>query len=375
MIRVLQCVYSMNRGGVEVWLMHVLRNIDRQRYRIDFVTFSGESGDFDDEIKALGSRIFSCASPANPFRHRREFRAILEQFGPFNVVHSHAPVFNGSVLAIAKKLGIPIRIAHSHIDIGRSLPTGLVNRIYYQWSLRKSKQAATHGLACSTLAASSYYGKEWQSDPRWSVFYCGLEYTPFAQEVDSQALRNSLGIPERSFVVGHVGSFRDHQKNHVFLIKVAAELARIDPSVYWLLVGDGILRRKIENEAARLDLNPRLIFTGVRTDIPQLMLGAMDAFVFPSLFEGLGLVMVEAQAAGLPCICSDVIPKEADIVSGLVMRMSLTQPATDWAYAILDMLKLKNKLPSRKEALKRVENSPFNIYNTLSILERIYSGG
>ncbi len=372
-IKVLQCVYSMDRGGVETWLMHVLRNIDRQRYHIDFVTFSGKPGDFWGEINALGSRIFSCVSPASPLRHWQEFRTILERFGPYDVVHSHDTTWNGSVLAIAKKLGVPIRIAHSHNDISQSMPVGLAMHAYTQWSIWKSKQCATHGLACSALAASSYYGKGWQSDPRWSVFYCGVDLTPFAEEVDSHALRSALGIPEHSFVVGHVGSFRNRQKNHAFLVKIANELSQIDKTIYWLLVGDGVLRHTIQNEATRLGLIDRMIFTGLRSDVPQLMYGAMDVFLFPSLYEGLGLVMVEAQAAGLPCVCSDVIPEEADVVPGLVMRMSLTQPAIDWAHAIVNMRK-SNQLPSRKEALKMVEESPFNLFNTIHVLESLYAG-
>lgn len=354
--------------------MHVLRNIDRQCYHIDFVAFSEKSGDFDKEIKSLGSQIFRCASPASPLRHRREFRAMLEQFGPFDVVHSHGVTWSGSVLDIAKRLGVPIRIAHSHNDIRQSLPKDIVKRIYTKWSIRKSKECATNGLACSRMAAASYFGKDWESDPRWNVYYCGEDFAPFREKIDARAIRESLRLPEDASVIGHVGSFRNHQKNHRFLLSVAREVINLCENTYFLLVGDGALRLDIEKEARLAGLGERMRFVGMRSDVPRLMLGAMDAFLFPSLYEGLGLVMVEAQAAGLPCVCSDVIPEEANVVPSLVMRMSLTQPAIDWAHAIVDMRK-SNQLPSRKEALKRVEGSSFNISTTLGTLERIYSGG
>jgi glycosyltransferase involved in cell wall biosynthesis len=371
-IKVLQCVYSMNRGGVEAWLMHVLRKMDLTRYQIDFVVFSGQPGDFDDEIKSLGSRLFSCPSPSHPFSHARTFRSILRQYGPYDVVHSHASIWNGPVLSIAKKSGVPIRIAHSHNDILKSMPHSFVKRAYTKWSIWKSRQSATHGLACSRLAAASYFGADWDNDTRWRVFYCGEDFRPFADDVDAGALRQSLGIPENATVVGHVGSFRNMQKNHHFMIKVAQELASFDKDIYWLFVGDGTLRSEMEKRAFDAGLKDRMIFTGIRSDVPQLMLGAMDLFLFPSLSEGLGLALVEAQAAGLPCICSDVIPKEADVVPELTKRVSFTASPAQWAKTIKKVLDSMGK-PACEEALTSVLESPFNLENSIESLEALYS--
>jgi glycosyltransferase involved in cell wall biosynthesis len=371
-IRVLQCVYSMNRGGVETWLINVLRNIDRTRFQMDFVTFSGKEGAFDKEILELGSRMFPCSPPSRLWRHARDFRAILQDYGPYDVVHSHDQTWNGPILFIAKRFGIPIRITHSHNNIQRSLPHGLLKYLYMLWSIKNSKCCATHGFACSRLAAETYLGKNWRKNPRWKVFYCGEDFSPFAETVDSCTIRKSLRLPPDAVVIGHVGSFRNKGKNHTFIIRTAQELANVDRRIHFLLVGDGILRTKIETQAAKAGLKDRFVFTGTRADVPRLMLGAMDLFLFPSLHEGLGLAMVEAQAAGLPVICSDTIPQDTVLTPDLCRKMSLSQSPADWAKVILQTIKADKPI-SKKDALSIVTNSQFNIANSIKKLENLYS--
>ena len=164
---------------------------------------------------------------------------------------------------------------------------------------------------------------------------------------------HSSGWQPDDRVLGHVGRF-DQQKNHAFLLEIMAAAIRIDSRVRPLLVGDGPLRPEMERRAVRLGLRP--IFTGSRPDVPEIMLGAMDAFVFPSLFEGLGLVLVEAQAAGLPVVTSDVVPVEATVVSETVRRLSLADSADSWARAALDAPR-----PDRGRCLEAVTASPFNL--------------
>ena len=371
--KILQCVYSMNYGGVESWLMHVLRNIDRTRYQVDFATFSAVGGAYDNEIQQLGSRIFRCSPLARPWMHGPELRSIFQKFGPYDAVHSHGTIFNGVVLSTAKRCGIPIRIVHGHNDIRQSLPVGSAKRIFAKWSIQKSKENATHGLTCSRFAASSLFGNNWESDPRWRVFYCGEDFSPFASDVQSPALRRSLNLPEDALVIGHVGSFRNQQKNQRYLIEIARELAKEGQEVCWLLVGDGILRHAIESYAARLGLGGRIVFTGERPDVPELMVGAMDLFCFPSLYEGLGLALVEAQAAGLPCICSTAIPEEADVIPDLITRVPLTAAPSVWARAINGARNAIGLVP-RDEALAQVNNGPFNLANGIAMLASLYSG-
>jgi glycosyltransferase involved in cell wall biosynthesis len=179
-----------------------------------------------------------------------------------------------------------------------------------------------------------------------------------------------LGIPPDAFVIGHVGRF-DEQKNHLFLVEIAAEVAKREPKMRLLLVGDGLLRPKIEQKIAQLGLTDRTIFAGSRHDVPRLMLSAMDVFLFPSLYEGLGLVLIEAQAAGLPCIFSDVVPEEADLVKPLIRRFSLSEPASVWADAILAERRAGAAI-TQEHSLAVVEKLPFNIEIGLKDLVRTY---
>jgi glycosyltransferase involved in cell wall biosynthesis len=196
-----------------------------------------------------------------------------------------------------------------------------------------------------------------------------MDLEPFRERVERASVRAELGIPQDARVIGHVGRFAE-EKNHRFVIEIMAEAARRDPKVYLLLVGDGALRAEVEREVARRALQDRVVFAGSRPDVPRLMLGAMDVFVFPSHYEGLGRVAVEAQAAGLPCVLADIIPPEADVVPGLVRRLPVVDPST-WAGASLEAAR-KPRPVGGDEALRIVERGPFNLRNALEALERVY---
>jgi glycosyltransferase involved in cell wall biosynthesis len=361
----------MDLGGVETWLMHLLRTIDRDRFKFDFLYHTNAKSDYDEEIKRLGARIFRLPFLSNPFIYSRKLTAILKQYGPYDVVHSHDISWNGLVLATAKKADISVRIAHSHNDYDKSRPRDVLRRIFIEYSRYLTKNYATDGLACSHLAARSYWGPGWPKDRRWRVYYCGLDFSAYKTN-SVRDLRDKLGLSGSTFVVGHIGSFRDRQKNHSFIIDIVKEVVSREKSVSFLLIGDGVLRNEIEEKCSNLGLQQHVRFLGLRTDIPDLLRCAMDILLFPSLYEGLGLVLVEAQAAGLRCLCSDVIPKEAGVVPELITRLSLSRSAVEWAMAILDM---KNSQPSisHEQALESVCSSHFNLENGMDELVSIYS--
>ena len=369
-IRILHVIGKMNRGGAETWLMHILRNIDREIFKIDFLVGTTEPGAYDDEIRALGSRIIPCTNPSQPWSYSRKFKQILREYGPYNIIHAHVHYYNGYILRLAHQAGVTIRISHSHLD---STPleakSGLPRRLYLQLMKSWIDRHASVGLGCSELANADLFGENWKNDPRWQIYYCSIDLTPFEQTLDPAIVRAELGIPEQAVVIGHVGRFQE-QKNHTFLVDIFAEVLKREPQAYLLLIGEGPLRLQIEQQVIQEGLQHQTIFAGSRSDVPRLMLGAMDIFVMPSLCEGLPLVGIETQAAGLPAILSEAITTEICIVESLIDQLSLSQSAAIWAEEILRSCN-KSSI-DQIEALKTVQHSPFNIPVGISKLTKIY---
>jgi glycosyltransferase involved in cell wall biosynthesis len=189
-------------------------------------------------------------------------------------------------MKVAHAACVPIRVAHSHADTSRlDARAGLGRRLKQALSRLWIDRYATLGLAASREAAEAPFGPRWENDRRWRVLHCSIDLSLFeAGRPDRDTVRAEIGIPADAFVVGHVGRF-DEQKNHAFLIDIASEAARREPRFCLLLAGDGELRPAIEEKVARLGFHDRVIFAGSRSDVPRLMMGAMDAFILPSLYE------------------------------------------------------------------------------------------
>lgn len=366
-LRILQVVGSMDAGGVETWLMHVLRRIDRKRYRIDFLMHTDESCFYEDEIRSLGSRIFRCSRYSSPVRYASAFRRIVKENGPYDIVHSHVHHFSGYVMLLARWAGVATRITHSHSDTSsEDARAGFRRRLYLRTMERLIRSHSTTGLTCSK-SATDFFGVESKSRPR--VLYCGINLDPFLHPVDRREVRGELGIPPEAFVLGHVGRFAP-QKNHDFLLDVFAEVERREPNARLLLVGEGPLRESIEQKARRLGLHGKVIFAGMRPDVPRLMLGAMDVFILPSHYEGLALVMMEVQAAGLPAVIADTISREGVLDPRFVQALSLHIGAPAWAQAVLNGFSGRRPV---SESARAVGASKFNIVRSADELCGVYA--
>jgi len=369
-LRILHVLGDLNRGGIETWLMHVLRRTDRSRFETDFFLRSLAHGQYDDEAESLGSRIGRSDRFLNPLQFEADLRAFVQQNGPYDIIHSHFAEFNGLIMWIAARAGIKIRIAHSHNDtrtIDRK--ARLHRRAYLALGKLLVRSYATHCVAADDGAAASQFGASWKSDPRVSVLRCGIDLAPFTPKADPdrRQLRRDLGFPDGAFLVGHVGRFAA-QKNHAFLLQVVALLSQKDHSVHLLLVGAGPMRNEIHSLIVQSGLASRVVLLGPRPDVPRLMLDAMDVFVLPSLHEGLPLVALECQAAALPCIASEATPKNACVVPGGIEFLSLQLPAEEWADRIA---RYKSIARTRPEA-SPLSGTPFDIAESAARLFEFY---
>lgn len=350
----------MNRGGVETWLMHVLRRVDRTEVVLDFLVHRESRGAFDDEIEALGATIWRCPAPHRPIGFAKRLRATLREHGPYNILHSHVHHYSGWVLAQAAACGVPVRIAHSHNDTTLSDSNAhLIRRAYLALSTRLIGRYATGGLACTADAARSLFGPSWKADHRWEVLHYGVDLTQFRGAVDANSIRAELGISPGAPVVGHVGRFHA-QKNHSFIVEIVKEVASRLPSVRFLLVGDGPLRADIRASVVQAGVSNFVVFAGLRDDVPRLMRGAMDLLLMPSLFEGLPVAAIEAQAAGLPLLLSEEVSREVDVVPENVIRISLSASAAVWAEIVCQEIR-SGARKTRGEALQEMAASALNI--------------
>lgn len=367
--RILHIIGSMNCGGIETWLLHILRAVDRSELAMDFLVHAPEPAFYDEEILDLGARIVFAGHHKAPIQLARRMSRAFEALGPYDVVHSHVGLFSGFSLALARYHKIPVRIAHSHNMLAPSEHTEpLPRKIYNSLMANQIRYHATHGLAASPEAARGLFGDKWQFDPRFQVLFCGLDFSAFEAPVDNAAIRKQFGFTPDNFVLTHIGSFSP-QKNHDFLLDVMYHLSQKDPQIRLLLIGDGPLANSIRKKSAILGLTDHIHLAGLRTDIANI-LKAADAFVFPSISEGLGLALVEAQAAGLHCFVSDTVPKAATVLPEIVHRLSLKASAELWADTIA---RHHASAPIRqKDALAAVRESPFDVRYSLNHLKQVY---
>lgn len=366
--RVLHVVGTMNPGGLETWLLHLLADAESACFQFDFCVCGSEAGVYDEEVERLGGKILRCPRSRGLWKFRRSFGRLLRE-GNYDVVHSHVLFFSGAVLRWAKDEGVPIRIAHSHnADDGRP---GTISRLFYRKVMKsRINRYATHGLAASKLAAAELFGKDWLSDKRFQTLDYGLNLHPFQKPFDRGTIRAEIGIPKGAPVVGHVGRF-DRSKNQRFILDTAGVVLKCNPDIHFLLIGDGPLRPEIEASARQMGLSQRIHCIGIRTDVPRLMLAAMDVFLFPSLHEGFGLCLLEAQAAGLRCVVSDTIPREVVRVPGSVEFLALSAGKGYWSTRIiqaLDMPRLE-LVPAQDP---NAQNN-FSMQQPLCVLMGIYS--
>ena len=370
--RVLHIFAGMEIGGAERLVMNAYRVMDRSVCQFDFAVGSSRPCHFDDEIERLGGRVFrlSAAPRSNLLRYARGLWRVLHCFGPFGAVHSHVHRFSGLPLALAWATGVPVRIAHCHsMSDGRT--DSLARRSYRRLMSKLIERYATHLFACSEAAGRRMFGPGWRTRYDAGLIPNAVMPSEFSDLPGKAELQRRLGLPAGGFVIGHVGSF-SRPKNHRFLIRVFDEVLKRAPGATLVLAGDGALREDVMAAIGSTSREERVLLLGQRDDVP-LVLGALDVFVLPSIWEGLPTVLVEAQAAGLPCIVSDTVTHEADLGIGLLSFLSLEETPAAWAARILDIGQ-RAVTPPWSTRLESLQRRGFNIDDTAGLLLRTYRG-
>lgn len=371
-LRILHVVGRLNPGGVETYLVHLLRNRNPHLLAVDILVHAKDPGALEAEAGRLGARILRCPAPQRPVRYAQRFLRLVASGGPYTAVHSHVHHYSGFVLFLAAIAGVRVRVAHSHSDTSRlEVGATLPRRAYLRLMRALIRQFATHSLAVSQRAAEALYGEDSLTP---SIFLpCAIDLAPYASPVDSPAVRHELGLRTEHFVVGHVGRF-DPAKNHRFIVDVAVHLQPLVSDARFLLIGDGPLEEEVRSHAAASGVSERFIFCGRRDDVARLLLGAVDVILHPSLWEGLPVSLLEAQAAGLPILASENIDRAVDVVPGLIHWLPLEAGPRTWALQLAALSANRTVAQqTRVHALATLKRSRFNIGNNIEQLMAIYA--
>lgn len=356
-IRILQCVSNMDRAGIETMLMNFYRNIDRNVIQFDFLCNKPKPGDYDEEIKKLGGKIYVTPglNPLKWFKYQKYMKQLFKEHPEYKIIHCQNESMGFPALYAAKHANIPVRISHSH---------NTVTRLDFKWPIKilykqLLKFEATDYFACGIDAGKYLFGK------KVDVIHNAIDIEKFKYNESTRVkIKNRLDINDK-FVIGHVGRF-EPQKNHLFLIRMFYEYQKSNEKAILLLIGTGSLEKKVKKMVESLKIVEKVIFLG---NIPNVndYYNIMDVFVLPSLHEGLPVVGVEAQINGLPCIFSNKITSEVKIIPSSKFLNISKRSYKDWCEEINKYI---NK--TRIDVSKFIISSGYSISEETKKLEQRY---
>jgi len=361
-IRVLHSVFQMNRAGLETMLMNYYRNIDRDILQFDFMLHREEHADYENEIEALGGRIYRmpAISINNLAAYQKALKSFFAEHPEYKVVHSHMDALSAPVLRAAKAAGVSVRIAHSHnngFEKDKKYPARMIAKQFIP-------MYATDFWGCSSEALKFMFGET--PVDKTEVIPNAIDLNGFGFDVQRRKeVRQQLDIEGKS-VIGHIGRFTA-QKNHTFLLDIFAEFLKLNAESVLLMVGEGKEKESVIKKTEQLGIAEKVIILEPRKDVASIY-AAMDVFVLPSLFEGFGMVLLEAQANGLPCITSDRVSVSSSITDN-VKRLSLEKTSEEWANEVKKALLTDN---DRMITLAQAKVGLFGIENAAAALQKKY---
>ena len=365
------CIFcqTWESGGIESFINSVLAHMDLDSLEIDVVLEQEKNSVFTIALKKLGVHFHVLSgSTHNIFSHWFSFSALLCK-RKYDLIHLHlyqaVPL---CYLLLAKKKGIPIRIAHSHNTMLRESSFKGLKLYIHRIFRRFFTKYATNLWACSSMAAKfMFYHRDLQ-ERKYCFIPNAIDLKRFQKNQEIRIRKREQLHLQNCFVLGHVGRLCS-QKNQIFILQIFFYFHQMYKNSRLLLVGDGEELNRLKQKSKELGISSSVIFYGTSSHVEQL-LWAMDFFVFPSLFEGLGISAIEAQATGLPVICSDQIPSEA-MVTSLIQRLSLNLSAEEWAKKII---KFKSNSNSESDSINMLKNAGYEIKDLGKWVEKVYRG-
>lgn len=360
-IRIAHIMGKMVSGGVESVVMNYYRNIDKDKIQFDFIVDEDSTYIPIDEIKHMGGRVILVPPYQNTFAYLDRLKKIFKENG-YKIVHSHLNALSVFPLYAARVSKVPIRIAHSHSTSNKKeWKKNIMKNILRPFS----KVNATHYFCCSELAGRWLFGDKAYDDGNVKLINNAIDVDKFIYNEEIRIkIREELKVEDK-LVIGHVGRFVE-QKNHVGLIDIFNEIYKINPNSVLLLAGEGPLLADIRDKVNSLNLTDAVKFLGVRSDINNIM-QCIDVFLLPSLYEGLPVVGVEAQASGSLCILSSNMTKETKVIE-TTKFLNISDEPKEWAKYILE----EYKKFKRKDTKQEIINSNFEIKSEAKKLQNDY---
>ena len=367
-IRVLQIVGRMDRGGIENFVMNIYRNIDREKVQFDFLCHYGREAAFNDEIRDMGGRIYEMPPIRDEthvyywklFEYITALNKFFKDHKEYKIIHGQMTNTASIYMPIAKKHGVTTRIAHSHNSHGKVGMLGVVTDI-----LKKPVfKYATDLFACSEAAARYFYPESYIKAGKVKIVPNAVDAGKFRFNPDKRMqMRTEFEVADK-LVIGCVGRFRT-EKNQAFLLGVLKEALKTEPNAVLLFAGDGPLEDDVKQKAAEMGISDKCVFLGMRSDIPDVM-QAMDVLAMPSLFEGLPVTGIEAQAGGLRVVASTGVPDEMDAIH-LIDFLPLDDGEKKWAEMLISKAR-----EERTDTYNKIKDAGYDIHTTAPWLQDFY---
>lgn len=362
--KVLHIVGGMDVGGTETMIMNIYRQCNEE-VEFHFVSYYNKDAYYDEEIKGMGGKIIKLENPKSRgiLGSLKDLIALMKE-EKYHAVHCHT-LFNCGIGVLAAKIaGVDIRISHAHTTMDEE--RAIIRKIYISVMRFLINTFSTKRISCSLRAAQYLFGYSIEGDEEFEVLPNYVDYNKFVRTEGT--LRKELGFGSKDIIVGHAGRFID-AKNHLFLINLMAVLVDDNPHFHCVLIGDGDLRKSMEERVKTLKLEKNVHFLGLRNHMEKL-LKDLDIFIMPSKYEGLGMVLLEAQAAGIPCLASTAVQPEADLGIGLMKRINLEADMAVWKKSVYKMIELPEV--EKKLRINAFESKGYKMEDILGRLKDLY---